>query len=412
MMILFRFSFFGAVCAALPAADLTIDDAIRTAWRNDPVLAVFDLDPDIARARAELAGLRPNPEVTYRGDAALTNSSEWSVGVGVQQRLPRRERVERAQKQARLEGEGALWRAHERRRILAGEVRRLCYEAAVHRETRDGAERAALALRQLAEKLAARKAAGEVPAWETEVLALEQERAEQTLTLAEAELAGIRERLRARLRLPAGASVELQTDLSSLLDRPVPPAPAWLNEARPATALAQHEVRQAEGELALARAQRRPDWTVGAGLDFERRASDLDGRLENEPRLSVHASVPWPRPNASRVEVREKQAGLKKAEAALKSVREELETEIAAALGVARTLHGVVQAYRASLARSSGVPSALQAAFERGEVSAAQLAQVRQQRFSLEADYLAAASRYVAALAEAETAVGLMPRQP
>lgn len=93
-------------------------------------------------------------------------------------------------------------------------------------------------------------------------------------------------------------------DLASILGRAIPEEPVALESARPTLALAAHHVRQAEAALALARKESRGDWTAGGGIDFERRANDFSGRLENEPRLSVSASVPWPRGVANRGGIR------------------------------------------------------------------------------------------------------------
>lgn len=418
----FRFSLFlcGATCAAAPSTPLPLDDAIRLAWANDPAVAALSLTPELARAREEQAGLRPNPEVEFRGStsAPFKNDSEWAVGVGLSQQLPRRERIAQARALARLGGEAAALHLREQRRRLAGEVRRLYYEAAVQHARRDLARRTLDVQRELRATLERRRAAGEVPASEIEVFNLEVLRAEQSLAFAEAEALASIQRLRGRLRLPTDASLTVNGDLGALLARPIPvePAPAALETARPAIALAAHHVREADAALALARAETRGDWTVGGGVDFERRANDFTGRLENEPRLSVSASVPWPRTVSNRGDIRAKQAALRIAEAEFVALRTDVVAEIAAALAIARALQPVLAAQHTALASASALPSpfpeSLRAAYERGEVTSLQLAQTRQQRFAFETDLLHAVARYATALAEAETAAGLVPSQP
>lgn len=92
----FRFLFLacGATCAAAPLAPLALDDAIRLAWSNDPTVAALALTPALAHAREEQAVIRPNPEVEFRGAKPVRGDCKWIVGVGLNQRLPRRERVE------------------------------------------------------------------------------------------------------------------------------------------------------------------------------------------------------------------------------------------------------------------------------------------------------------------------------
>lgn len=412
---LFRFlSFLGAasVASAQPTP-VSLDDAIRLAWANNPTVAALSLTPELAKAREAQAGIRPNPEVEFTAatPTPLKNESEWALGVGVSQRLPRRERIEQARAVARLGGESAALHLREQRRQLAGEVRRIYYDTVVQQTRRDVAQRTLATQRGLAATLERRRAAGEIAAADIDLLAFEITRAEQALAFAEAELVASTQRLRGRLRLPADAPLVLGGTLQTLLARPLPAAPLALETARPTLALATLAIRQAEAAVALARSKSRPDWTVGGGLEFERRTNDFTGQLENDPRLSVRASVPWPRRVSNRGDILEKQAALRIAEAELAAAQNELTAEIASAVAVVRALQPVLLAHQTSLAPGGALPETLRAAYERGEVTALQLAQARQQRFALETDFLHAAALYATALAQAETAAGLVPPQ-
>lgn len=403
---------FGAACATAQTASLTLDDAIRVAWANDPSVAALALTPELARAREEQAGIRPNPEIEFRGAVPAKGDSEWAVGVGLNQRLPRGDRIEQARALARLGGATAELHRREQRRHVAGEVRRLYYEAAIQQTRRDIARRTAEVQRELRASLEKRRAAGEIATIDIDLLTFEVTRAEQALAFADADLAAITQQLRGRLRLPADAPFAISANLDAILSRPIPGDSALLEISRPALALAAHHVRVAEAALALARTETRGDWTVGGGVDFERRANDFTRKLENEPRLSVSASVPWPRGVANRGDIREKQAAVRIAEAELAALRNELSAEVAAAAATAKALQPVLTANKASLTPGTAMPESLRAAYERGEVTSLQLVQVRQQRFALETDLLNAVARYVAALAEAETAAGVVPTHP
>jgi cobalt-zinc-cadmium efflux system outer membrane protein len=402
--------YFGAACATAQTERLTLDDAIRLAWTNDPSVAALTLTPELARAREEQAGLRPNPEVEFRGFVPAKGDSEWAVGVGLNQRLPRRDRVEQARALARLGGATAQLQVREQRRHVAGEVRRLYYEAAIQQTRRDIARRTVDVQRELRASLEKRRDAGEIATIEIDLLSSEVIRTEQALAFADADLAAITQKLRARLRFPADAPLTIHAGLDLILSRPIPGDSAGL-DSRPALALAAHNVRVAEAALALARTETRSDWTVGGGVDFERRANDFTRKLEHEPRLSVRATVAWPRAVANRGDIREKQAAVKIAEAELAALRNELSAEIGAATATVRALQPVLSAHKASLTPGPAIPESLRAAHERGEVTGLQLVQTRQQRFALETDFLNAAARYAAALAEAETAAGVIPTQ-
>jgi len=310
-----------------------------------------------------------------------------------------------ARAQARLGVESAPFELRERQRLVAGEVRRLWYDLAVQQARLTAARRTAAELREFAAALQDRRAAGEVADADWDLLQGEITRAAQSLLVAEAEVTGTQARLHHRLRLAAGTPAPAGEQLEALLDRPLPASDASA-ATRPELALAELAVRRADAAVALARAQSRGDWTVGAGLDYERRSNDATGRLEHEPRLSVGASAPWPtqRP-PNRGEIREREAARQLAEASLEARR----AECGAALAAARASRPVVLQYRPLLAAAAELPRRLTAAAARGEVSSLQLAQARQQRATLEADFHAAAARYLALLADAETAAGIVP---
>lgn len=401
----------GSSLAAATPPPAPLDAAIRTAWANDPAVAALSLAPALARAREEQAGLRPPPELDLRAGLPVRGDSEWSVGVGLSQQLPRPDKVALARASARLGGEGAPLELRERRRLIAGEVRRLWYDLAIHQARLTAAQRTAAELRAFATALQGRRTAGEVTDADWDLLQGELTRATQSLQVAEAEVTGAHARLRHRLRLAPDAPPPAGEELAALLDRPLPAPDTW-STARPELALAELEVRRADAAVALARAQSRGDWTVGAGLDYERRANDATGRLEHEPRLSVGASAPWPtqRP-ANRGDIRERESARQLAAANLEARRTEIAAEVGAALAAARASQPVVRQYQPLLTAAAQLPQRLTAAAARGEVSSFQLAQARQQRTALEADFHAAAARYLTLLAEAETAAGLVPTQ-
>lgn len=402
--------FLFATTALIGAEPLTLDDAIRVAWANDPAISVLSLSPELASARELHAATPPNPEIELRAGTLLRGDSEWSAGIGWSRPLPRRERIELARALARLGGEPAAIQIRAQRRQVAGEVRLVFYQLAVQQARLDATRRTHEAQSALLASLEQLHAAGEIGESEREYVRLEAARAAQGIALAEAELSVLHQRLLRRLRV-TGDRIEPVIELAALLQRPLPEPAANLAD-QPAVALAGWGVRQAEAALALSRSESKADWKVGAGLDFERRSNDATGRLENEPALSVSASIPWPGRIANRGDIREKEAALRIAEAAEFAAGSETSADIAAAVATARALQPVVARHRQTLAAAEELPRRLLAAYERGELPALQLAQARQQRLSLELDYLETVSRYLQALAEAETATGLMPATP
>lgn len=405
------FLFCGATAVAC-AETLTLDDAIRRAWANDPSVAALALAPALADAREVQAAIRPNSEVELRGGVPVKGDSEWSLGVGVSQQLPRRERIELARALARLGKEPSAYQLQEQRRKVAGEVRHLFYQIAVQQARRDAAQRTRQAQVALQASLERLHGAGEIGGADLDLVRLEVARSDQNIALAEAELTALIQRLRRRLRYAGEAPLEAKIDFAALLEKPLDATAAAALSAHPAIALADLAVRQADAAVALSRSESKPDWKVGAGVDFERRANDATGKLENDPALTVSATIPWPARVSNRGDVLEKEAALRIAEANAKALRDEMLAQVEADLDTVRALQPAVARYRATLAAAAALPERLRAAYERGEVPAFQLAQAGQQRFSLEMEFLDAASRYLTALADAETVVGVMPANP
>lgn len=407
---LFLLSVCGAACAhaQLPPRPLALDDAIRLAWANDPSVLPLSLERDVSAAREIQAGSRPRPELELQGSTRLDDASEWGVGVGLSQKIPRRERIELARALARVEGEAAPSHIREQRRVVAGEVRARYYDWIVRQAQLGAAGRNADVIGELLRTLERRRAAGEVADLELELLRLEQNRAAQAQVLAEAALVAAEQRLRARLRVPASFPLTPAADLDALLGRPIPVGDTFDERARPEIALAAHAVERAHAAVGLARAESRPEWRLGAGVGFGRRTNDATGRLENEPTLNVGASVPIGRQPANHGEILERQAASRMAEARLGAARADVAAEIAGTVAAARSMHLVMTRLRGT-ARERAVPEAFRAAFEHGEISSLQIAQIRQAQLAIETEFLTAAAHYAQLRAQAETALGLTP---
>jgi len=393
---------------------LTLDDAIRTAWARDTQTAALALAPQLAQARELQAGLRPAPLLEINTALGLDDKSEWGLGVGVSQTLPRRERVALARAYARIGGEAAPLQLALRRVQLADVVRRLWYALAVHEARAALATRTLSVNRGLVDALAPRHAAGEIAESDWLFLQLEVHRAERALALAEAEREAARAELRARLRWTQTEPLPpLQNDLARLLAADLPALPEQTVPASlPSLRLATHEVAQAQAALDLARSESRGEWTLGAGLEVERRANDASGRLSSEPRLTLSTTAPWPvhagrAPN--RGTIAEREAALRIAQAELDALRDEVAAEAAAALATARALQPVVLAYRDFARAAPDTGQALQPLLTRGEIGPRELVQTQQQHAAIAADSLAVAARYLDARAALEAATAQIP---
>ncbi|KXU35143.1 hypothetical protein AXK11_07270 [Cephaloticoccus primus] len=393
-----------APAAATSSVALTLDEAIRLAWERDPQVEALALAPQLAAARELQAGLGPNPQIELSSALPLDDQSEWMLGLSVSRQIPRRERLALARAYARIGGEAAPLELRARRRTLADEIRQLWYAAALQRAKVEFAERALAFQAELSRIISARREAGEIGEDEWHFSALELARAEQALAFARAEAAAARAPLHARLRLPESSPApDLKLALGALLAAPQPSAKT-LSENTPQLALAELEIRQAQAALNLARSESRGDWSIGTGVEFERRANDATGRLANEPRLTLSTSAPWPARQGrapNRGTIAEREAALRIAEAQARALRDEWRAQARSALATAQALQPQVLRYQELCERSATeLPQRLRALHERGELPLFALAQARQQQREIEAEFFSAAERYLNARAE------------
>jgi len=394
---------------------LTLDEAIHHAWARAPQVAALALAPQLAQARELQAGLRPSPRLEASTALGLDDKSEWSLGLGLSQSLPRRERVALARAYARLGGEAAPITLALRRAQLADQVRRLWYTLAVQDARAALAERILAAALALVDGLVERHAAGEIAESDWLFLQLELGRAAQGQALAKAELEASHAQLRARLRWPETDRLPpLQVTLDPLIEAALPEKTSS-ETPLPSLRLAEHELAQAQAALDLARSESREDWTVGAGIEVERRANDANGRLSSEPRLTLSTSAPWPvrsgrAPN--RGVIAEREAALRIAQAELNALRDELTAEATAALRTAHALQPEVLRYRDFAKIAATAQERLLPILARGEISPRELGQAQQQHAAIEAEFLDTVARYLEARATLEMAIGQTPPQP
>ena len=144
-------------------------------------------------------------------------------------------------------------------------------------------------------------------------------------------------------------------------------------------------------------------------MTLSRSQNHRASRPETPPPLGPNAPRPWPAPAPNRARVLEEIADLRLAESHRAATTADLVAERAASLAAATAAQPALTQHRALLDRAAALPAKLQAAFARGEITAPQLAQACQHAHAVEADFLTTAARYLALLADAEAATGLLP---
>mgnify|MGYP001770864008 CR=1 FL=1 len=270
-----------------PQQGSSSDDLIKLSLTSSRELAAARLDIDRARARLRQAGLRPNPTIDFEQTTGRLSGSpgERSTSIGVALPLEiggrRQRRIELAQAElAAAEAEFA-----DRQRRLGGEVLALFTEALAalrELETTEGLINLDL---QTVKFVQARVNEGETAPLELNLLQAEVERLRSRRILLEGRLQGSLIRLKTLVGMDINEPLRLREDLANpiSLRQPTGSVETLIEVAlrtRPDVLLARLNEEAARAGLRLANAQAKPDVTVSARYNQDRRITDLPQPFE------------------------------------------------------------------------------------------------------------------------------------
>jgi cobalt-zinc-cadmium efflux system outer membrane protein len=276
------------LCATMAVAEvLTLEQALARLLTENPTLRTAAAEVEVARGRLLQAGVIPaNPVVSAEGARrSVPPEIDIDYGVGLAQEIEvggQRQLRTRAAEYDVARAEHAL---ADRQRTLEAEVRRKFAGLVAAERRRTLAEESA----QLAERLAVtarrRAHAGDVGEIEVRLAQIEETRARQAVTAADAE------RVRAAAQLGSAIGADPQETLTVASDSDgeaiaAPPAAAAdiLIAARPDLAAARAERARLEAEAQVA--QRRgsvPNPTLGAFFHHEMGNENIVGGLVSVP---------------------------------------------------------------------------------------------------------------------------------
>jgi cobalt-zinc-cadmium efflux system outer membrane protein len=268
---------FGCLVLASPAPAQTILTFEKVVARaREQAGAVVIARARVAEAEAELrtasARFRDNPYLEGNAGPRIGASTRTTdVAIGISQQFETG-----GQRRARVAGAEAVIDKH---RAEVDEARRnAVYEAAVAfldavaaGERLRISEEGDAVSRELLNTAERRLALGDIAAIDVNLARIDSARSAATLRAARADFTSAIGRLRGLLRLPATEAVELRGALDL-------PAPATLDVLRagvadrPVLAALKAETREAEAQVQLGRALRKPD--LGVRVAYEREATD------------------------------------------------------------------------------------------------------------------------------------------
>ncbi|WP_242487715.1 TolC family protein [Pseudomonas sp. TH31] len=270
-----------SVAAASASSALTMDQALRTAFANNPDLAAAQWEIGIAQGDRQQAGLSPNPEVSWQAEDTRRNSRTTTVMLNQPielggKRGARIDVARRAQDAAGIELE-------RKRNVLRADVIQAFYGASTAQQrlllSRQSLELAERGVRVAQGRINSGKASP------VEGTRAEVQRSQVRLELRRAE----RDKASAWQQLAQVMGAPLPTFVSvSVPERSMPAVPSTSRllariEDTAELRLAKLQIDQREASLGLEKAQRIPDLTVSVGSQY----SELERERVNVFGLSM-----------------------------------------------------------------------------------------------------------------------------
>ncbi len=385
---------------------LTRSDLVAQAMVNHPDLRVARYEIAKAEARHRGSGLLSNPEIaTEMSHDDPLYGSDWqmSASLTLSQKFPLTGRLSLEKRVTSVQIQAAKAEVSNRERLVAGEVERLFVEVRSLSEQIGLANEQAALVSELAAFIGARHEEGEMSLAEFLQAKLEARTVKQSIASLRIERG---EKLASLKRL-IGSKAEVEIALEGTPD--LGEVSSSLGEAlgrRGDYRAAQLGIEIADHEIALERAKKWDDLTVGFTVANERMQDDPTGR-GNDWFAGVGISIPLPWWNDNRHAVAEKQASRDQSAEIREGVIKRVHSELVAA-------RAQVAAYRAMLGGelvetrelAEQNLAAQEGAYKTGQGQLLNVLRAREQVLKLEEAMLDARRNLALALVRLRTASG------
>ena len=363
-----------------------------------------------ARARLLQSGLRSNPrlDLSARSDFLFRNEGQYSTTVGISQQFPIAGRLLRQKDVARVDIALAEAEVQEAERGLANDIavavgRLVVIDRQIHSRG---------ALIAVEEKLAKttrnRFKAAEVSELDVNSVQLDLQRFVQERNLLQIQRQALIVTLNTLLGRPASSALNIDSSIpenSGL--QSLEQLQLKASHSRPDLRSALLASNRAEAEMALAKASRWEDWTVGLELSQDKQAITGAPAQGVDRAIGVIVSIPLPLFNKSQGLVAQAQASQEQAEAKIAAQRLRIAGEVAGAYGEATKLQASLSQYGQRLLPISQRSVRLaQEGYNQGLIPVFDVVQAQRQQAELNATYLTTLDQYLQTLARLHTAVG------
>lgn len=389
---------------------INLPDAIAATLKNYGELKALKEERGMSEASAVKAALYPNP-VLELGGTLTGNSSENNVFLGISQEFLTGGKREKRSRAAEKELFSFDNRISDSERLLRLEVKSVYYHLLLARNLLGLAQRAEELNISLLRIAGERLAAGDVAELDVNLARVEAARAEGKKIDAATETASVQQRLLLLMGSPAGETVNVSGSFDAGVSvGELVELKKQALENRHDLKFLKSEIEKAEAEVLLAKADRLPNVTVGAGYTREQTLTSLGGMEEKGANNLFGLKVSFPLPLFDRNQAGQQQASARRNSTesrylfALQSIEREVETAHARLSSAQKT----VALYRTGiLPQLEENLKLVQEAYQAGEVGILAVIEEQKKFIDVNDSYLTALYNRNSAVAKLEAAVGM-----
>lgn len=410
---------FPAICtvtAASPARaaekSFTLRQAVEFALQNNGNLKALKEEKGIREAAKLKAGLFLNPALEVDGTSGeLTGSKfENTLWVGVSQEFLTAGKRGKRQTVAEKELEGFNWQVQNSGRLLSEELKTAYYDLLLAQKKMELAESSVNLNTQLLDIAKQRFDVGDIPELEVNLARVEVARSDGRRSDAERELHPAKLRLLALMGLSAGESASFGGSLEGTqFNKSLPELKTLALANRPDIKALAAENAKGDAEIALAKAERIPNVTIGVGYQWENSAIDVSGvEVKSRDKLiGMKLSIPIPLFDRNQAGVKEALSRKGSAEYRYLYAQQVMERETEAAFARMKTAEKSVSIYAKHIIPQLDENLKLvQEAYRIGEVGILSVIEEQKKFFEVNDAYLSALYNRQAALVKLEAVVG------
>jgi cobalt-zinc-cadmium efflux system outer membrane protein len=403
----------GSSFAASPepsSPKLDLPQLIDIARKDNKDLQAACYAIDTARAKLLQAGLRSNPrlELSARSDFLFRSEGQYATTVGLSQQFPIAGRLSRQKDVARVDIALAEAEVQEAERALANDIAEAVGRVVVIDRQIQSRDDLVAVEEKLAKITRNRFKAAEVSELDVNTVQLDLQRFVQERNLLQTQRQALIVTLNTLLGRPASSALDIDGSIPEIAGlQSLEQLQIKAIRSRPDLRSALLNSNRAEAEMALAKASRWEDWTVGLELSQDKQAIVGAPAQGIDRAIGVTVSIPLPLFNKSQGLVAQAQVSREQAEAKIAAQRLRIAGEVASAYGEATKLQSSLSQYGQRLLPISQRSVRLaREGYNQGLIPVFDVVQAQRQQAELNATYLTTLDQYLQTLARLHTAVG------